>query len=83
MLTKTEMNDANLNKAINMNVIPVATYVVNICKLTAAELKGLDQIIKKEMHLLGRQTSDEQYYIKREEGGWELKSMRDAYKERD
>ena len=32
MLTKTELNDANLIKVINMKVIPVATYAMNVCK---------------------------------------------------
>ena len=32
MLTKTELNDANLIKAINMKVIPIATYAMNVCK---------------------------------------------------
>ena len=49
MLTKTELNDANLIKAINMKVMPVATYAMNVCKFTVAELKQLDQIIKKEL----------------------------------
>ena len=63
MLTKTELNYANLIKAINMKVIPVATYAMNVCKFTVAELKELDQIIKKELrvkNMLGRQASDEQ-----------------------
>ena len=56
MLTKTELIDANLIKAINIKIIPVATYAMNTCNVTAAELKELDQIIKKEMrgmYLLG------------------------------
>ena len=62
MLTKTELNDANLIKAINMKVIPVATYAMYVCKFTVAELKELDQIIKKELrikNMLGRQASGE------------------------
>ena len=84
MLTKTELNDANLIKAINMKVIPVATYPMNVCKFTVAELKELDQIIKKELqvkNMLGRQASDERLYLKRERGGRGLKSTRDAYRE--
>ena len=84
MLTKTELNDANLIKAINMKVIPVATYAMNVCKFTVAELKELDQIIKKELrvkNMLGRQASDERLYFKRERGGRGLKSLRDAYRE--
>ena len=45
MLTKTELNDANLIK----KVIPIATYAMNVCKFMVAELKELDQIIKKEL----------------------------------
>ena len=84
MLTGTELNDINLIKAINMKVIPAATYAMNVCKFTQAELKELDQIIKKELrnkNMLGRQASDERLYLKREKGGRGLKSLRDAYKE--
>ena len=38
MLTKTELNDKNLIKAINTKVIPVAAYPMNVCKFTKAEL---------------------------------------------
>ena len=84
MLTKTELNDSNLIKAINMKVVPVATYAMNVCRFTLAELKELDQIIKKELrekNMLGRQASDERLYLKRKKGGRGLKSLRDAYKE--
>jgi len=84
MLTQTELNDANLIKAINVKVVPVATYAMNICRFTVGELKALDQIIKKELrgkNMLGRQASDERLYLKRERGGRGLKSLRDAYKE--
>ena len=67
MLTKTELNDANLIKAINVKVIPIATYTMNVCKFMVAELKELDQIIKKELrvkNMLGRQASDERLYLK-------------------
>ena len=49
VLTKTELNDSNLIKAINMKVVPVATYAMNVCRFTLADLKELDQIIKKEL----------------------------------
>ena len=69
MLTKIELNDANFIKAINMKVIPVATYAMNACKFTVAKLKELDQIIKKELpvkNMLRRQASDGRLYLKRE-----------------
>ena len=84
MIVKTELNDENLTKAINIKVIPVAAYVMNICKFNVSELKQLDQIIKRKLRgrsMLGRQASDERLYLKREKGGRGLKSMMDVYKE--
>ena len=69
MLTKTELNDAYLIKAINMKVIPFETFAMNVCKFKVTELKESDQIIKKELrvkNMLGRQASDERLYLKRE-----------------
>ena len=57
---------------------------MNICRFTKAELSELDQIIKREQRdksILGRQSSDEKLYLKRENGGRGLKSMRDVYRE--
>ena len=84
IIINTELNDSNLIKAINMKVIPVAAYAMNICKFSIAELKELDQIIKKQLrgkNMLGRQASDERLYLKREKGGRVLKSLRHVYKE--
>ena len=84
MIVNTELNDANLIKAINIKVIPVAAYAMNVCKFSIKELKELDQIIKRQLrgkNMLGRQASDERLYLKREKGGRGLKSMRDVYKE--
>ena len=84
MIVKTELNDENLTKAINIKVIPVAAYVMNICKFNVSELKELNQIIKRKLRgrsMLGRQASDERLYLKREKGGRGLKSMMDVYKE--
>ena len=84
MIVKTELNDENLIKAINIKVIPVAAYVVNIWKFNVSELKELNQIIKRKLRgrsMLGRQASYERLYLKREKGGRGLKSMMDVYKE--
>ena len=84
IIINTELNDANLIKAINMKVIPVTAYAMNICKFCVGELKELDQIIKKQLrgkNMLGRQASNERLYLKREKGGRGLKSLRDVYKE--
>ena len=49
MLTNTELNDLNLERAINTKVIPVAAYPMSICKFTGGDLKELDQVIKREL----------------------------------
>ena len=79
MLVETELNDANLIRAINEKVVPVAAYPMNVCQFSKGELMELDQVVKRELrsrNMLGRQGSDE-----REDGGRGLKSMRDVYKE--
>ena len=78
LLIKTELNDRNLMKAINSKVIPVAAYPMNVCRFSKEELLELDQIIKRQLrrnNMLGRQSSDERLYLKREEGGRGLKSL--------
>ena len=39
MLVITELDDTNLDSAINVKVIPVAAYSMNVCKFTKGELK--------------------------------------------
>ena len=85
MIANTKLNDANLIKAINMKVIPVAAYTMNICRFNVGELKELDQTIKRELrgkNMLGNQASDERLHLKREKCGRGLKSLRDTYKEK-
>ena len=72
MLVDTELNDGNLIFSINAEVIPVASYPINICKFSNRELNQLDQVIKKKLrakNMLGRQVSDERLYLKWEAGG--------------
>ena len=81
MLTKTELNDKNLIKAINVKVIPVAAYPMNVCKFIKAELSELDLVVKRELRkwkMLGRQSSDKILYLKKNVGGQGLKSIRDV-----
>ena len=66
ILTNTELNDVNLVRAINANVIPVAAYSRNVCKFTDGELKEQDQVLKRELrskNMLGKQSCDERLYI--------------------
>ena len=49
MLVNTELNDTNLISTINVKVIPVATYSMNVCKFSKGVLKELDQIVKKNL----------------------------------
>ena len=54
MFTKTELNEKNLIKAINIKVIPVAAYPVNVCKFTKAELNELVLFVKREIKKCNR-----------------------------
>ena len=84
MLINTKLNDINLVRAIDAKVIPVAAYPMNVCKFSNGELNKLDQVIKREMrssNILGKQGSDERLYLKIEDGGRGIKSMRDVYQE--
>ena len=49
MLTNTELNDVNLVRAIYTKVIPLAAYIINLCKFNGGELTELDQVIKREL----------------------------------
>ena len=84
LLMKSELNDETLIQAINSKVIPVAAYPMNVCKMTKSELNELDQIVKRKLrksNMLGKQASDERLYLKRDQGGRGLKSMKDVYAE--
>ena len=84
MLTKTELNDKNLIKAINTKMIPIVTYPMNVCKFTKVELNELDLVVKRELrkcNMLGRQSSDKRLYLKRDVGGRGLKSLQDVFVE--
>ena len=62
IITRIELNNQSLVKAINTKVIPVAAYSMNVCKFTQSELTELDQVIKRDLrknNMLGRQASDE------------------------
>ena len=78
------LNDKNSVKAINCRVIPVAAYIMNVCKLSKGDVKELDKIVKNVLRkegYHGKQTSDERLYGQREEGGRGLKSFKEVYDE--
>ena len=84
LLTSTELYERNMIKAINTRVIPVASYVMNVCQFNRKQLDELDKVVKKELrdkNMHGRQASDERLYLRREDGGRGLKSMKDVYEE--
>ena len=84
MLTNTELNEVNLVRAINMKVTPVATCPMNVCKCNGGEPKELDQVINHELrskNVLGKQSNDKRLYLRREDGGRGIKSLKDIYKE--
>ena len=49
IITKTELNEKNLIRAINTKVTPVEAYPMNVCKFTQSELTELNQVIKREL----------------------------------
>ena len=84
-LTGLNLNDQNLMRAINFRVIPVAGYVMNVCKLGKDELDELDKIVKGALRregFHGRKSSDKRLYMKRKDGGRGLKSVKEVYDEK-
>ena len=84
LLTKTEINDKNLIKSINTKVIPVMAYPMNVCKFIKAELNELDLVVERDLrkfNTLGRQSSDERLYLKKDVDGQGLKLLRDVFVE--
>ena len=49
MIANIKLNDANFIKAVNMKVIPLVAYTMNICRFNVCELNELDQMIKREL----------------------------------
>ena len=63
MLTKTELNDKNLIKAINTKVMPDAQHSMNVYKFAKVELNELNISVKIELrkfNMLGKQSSDDE-----------------------
>ena len=57
---------------------------MNVCKFTKVELNELDLVVKRELrkfNMLGRQSSDERLYLKRDVRGRDLKSLGDDFVE--
>ena len=84
MFIKTELNDKNLIMATNTKVIPVAANPMNVCKFTKAELDEVDLVVKRELrkcNIMGRQSSEQRLYLKRDACGLGLKPLRDVYVE--
>ena len=57
MLGNTKFNDTNLISTINVNIIPVAAYSINVCKFSKGELNEFDKIVKKELKANTRETN--------------------------
>ena len=56
-------------RAINCRVIPAAAYSMNACQFIQKELYDLDMLVKdilRKRGMLGRQASDERFYLKRQ-----------------
>ena len=84
LLTSTELCEKNMMKVINTKVIPVTSYVMNVCESNMKQIDEFDKLIKKVLRdkgMHGRQSSDERLYLGVENGGRGLKSMKDVYEE--
>ena len=71
-------------RAINCRAIPVAAYAMNVCPFIQKKLYDLDMLVKdilRKTGMLDQQTSDERLFLKRQDGGRGLKSLRQVYKE--
>ena len=78
-LMRLNLNDKNLMKAINCQVITVASYIMNVCNLGKSDLNELDTTAKSVLWregFHGRQSSDERLYSKGNQGGRGLKSFK-------
>ena len=85
IITRTELNDKNLEKAINTKVITVSAYPMNIRKYTQSELTELDKVIERDLrknNMLEQQSSDERLYMERKDGERRIKSLREVYEEK-
>ena len=83
-LWKYQLYDKNLMKAINTMVIPIATYPMNVMKISRGDLVEMESIIKRELrsrNMHGRLGSDERMYLPRELGGRGMRSIVDAYEQ--
>ena len=81
-LLEASLSEKNLIRAINSYVLPVAGYVMNVCKISETHLVELDMIIKRKLRekkFHARQCSDDRLYLSRKLGGRGLKSLRDMY----
>ena len=68
-LNHLELYDKNLVGAVNCRVIPVAGYVINICRFSKDDLVELDMVVKRKLgeeKMHGRQASDERLYLPEE-----------------
>ena len=45
----TCLSDKNLIKAINVHVLQVAGYVMNVCKISDADLQELDMTVRRKL----------------------------------
>ena len=70
-----------LSRKSNTRVVPVASYVMNVCDYNHKQVDDLDKLIKKALRdkgMHGRQASDEKLYLKVEDKERGLRSMKDV-----
>ena len=66
--TDKPLHEGNLVKAIDTRVIPVVSYVMNVCSFRKKQLHELNHVIKQELKLVkmnSTQTSDDRLYTQK------------------
>lgn len=80
----TCLSDKNLIKTIYVHVLPVAGYVLNVCRISYTDLQELDMTVKRklrEKRCHRRLRCDQRLYIYTKVGGKDLKKLRKMYRE--
>ena len=66
--TDKPLHEGNLVKEIDTRVIPVVSYVMNVCSFRKKQLDELNHVIKQELKLVkmnSTQTSDDRLYTQK------------------
>ena len=79
-LTESELYNKNLVKAVNIIVIPVGGYVMNVFRFNKNDLVEIDMVINRELRrkLMQENSQVMKDYLSRKAGRRRIKSLRDV-----